>query len=183
VDDWSKCAGKLLTGLNLIIFRDKFTMTLGGGALALACLLSSAGAVAQPTVVALGAYPEGLLWHGGRMLFTEMGADRVSIIDGPMHNPRKREFWHDAGCGPTSIAPFGPSGFLVNCHLGQHVVEVSAAGVTGRRFRLAPGGKRIQDPNASVTDGQGGVFFPTPEPSAPAHRRRDASTICQPRVR
>jgi sugar lactone lactonase YvrE len=158
-DDWSEFAGKLLISLNLIIVRDKLTMALGGGALALACLLSSAGAVAQPTVVALGAYPEGLLWHGGRMLFTEMGADRVSIIDGPMHNPRKREFWHDAGCGPTSIAPFGPSGFLVNCHLGQHVVEVSAAGVTGRRFRLAPGGKRIQDPNASVTDGQGGVFF------------------------
>ncbi len=118
---------------------------------ALACL----PARAEPVAVASGAYPEGLLWHDGRMLFTEMGADRVSIIE----NGGTREFWRDAGCGPTSIAPFGPAGFLVNCHLGKHVVEVSAAGVTGRRFRVAGNGNAIQDPNASVSDGQGGVYF------------------------
>ncbi len=125
------------------------------GALAAVCMLSCARAHAEPAVVASGAYPEGLLWHGGRMLFAEMGADRVSIIE----NTGTREFWRDAGCGPTSIAPFGLSGFLVNCHLGRHVVEVSAGGATGRRFRAAPNGERIQDPNASVSDGQGGVFF------------------------
>ena len=112
-------------------------------------------ASAEPVAVASGAYPEGLLWHDGRMLFTEMGADRVSIIE----NGSTREFWRDAGCGPTSIAPFGPAGFLVNCHLGKHVVEVLAAGVTGRRFRSAGNGNTIQDPNASVSDGQGGVYF------------------------
>ena len=120
--------------------------------LLLAALAS--GAQAQ-TVVASGAYPEGLLWHGGRMYFTEMGADRVSIIEGGT----TREFWRDAGCGPTAISPFGPSGFLVNCHLGKHVVEVSVAGVAGRRFRDAPGGRKIGDPNASASDGQGGVYF------------------------
>ena len=30
-------------------------------------------------VVASGAYPEGLLWHGGKLYFTEMGADRVTV--------------------------------------------------------------------------------------------------------
>ena len=100
------------------------------GVLTVACILSGARAYAEPAVVASGAYPEGLLWHGGRMLFTEMGADRVSIIE----HTGAREFWRDAGCGPTSIAPFGSSGFLVNCHLGRHVVEVSIEGVTGRRF-------------------------------------------------
>jgi gluconolactonase len=110
-------------------------------------------AQAEPVVVASGAYPEGLLWHQGRMLFAEMGADRVSVIG----NGTTREFWHDTGCGPTSIAPFG-AGFLVNCHLGKHVVEVSAAGATGRRFRVA-NGTPIQDPNASASDGQGGVYF------------------------
>jgi len=112
-------------------------------------------AYAEPAVVASGAYPEGLLWHGGRMYFTEMGADRVSIIE----SGTTREFWRDPGCGPTAISPFGPGGFLVNCHLGKHVVEVSAAGVAGRRFRNAPGGKAVGDPNASTGDGQGGVYF------------------------
>lgn len=124
-------------------------------ALAAACTFPPARAQTEPTVVASGAYPEGLLWHGGRMFFAEMGADRVTIIE----NDGTREFWRDAGCGPTAIAPFGPSGFLVNCHLGRQVVEVSADGATGRRFPDAPGGERLQNPNASASDGQGGVFF------------------------
>ena len=133
----------------------KMVIALIAGTLAAVCTLSCARAHAEPAVVAAGAYPEGLLWHGGRMLFTEMGADRVSLIG----TTGTREFWRDVGCGPTSISPFGPSGFLVNCHLGKHVVEVSIEGVTGRRFRTAPNGERIQDPNASVSDGHGGVFF------------------------
>jgi sugar lactone lactonase YvrE len=106
-------------------------------------------------VVASGAYPEGLLWHGGRMYFAEMGADRISVIE----NGSSKEFWRDQRCGPTSIAPFGTAGFLVNCHLGRQVVEVSAQGATGRRFRNAPGNRQVQSPNASAGDGQGGVFF------------------------
>jgi sugar lactone lactonase YvrE len=129
-------------------------MSLRRSLLALALAAWPTTARVEPIVVAAGAYPEGLLWHGGRMFFTEMGADRVSIIE----NNATREFWRDPGCGPTSIAPFGPSGFLINCHLGKHVVEVSAEGTTGRRFRNA-NGVPIQDPNASVSDGQGGVFF------------------------
>jgi sugar lactone lactonase YvrE len=126
-----------------------------GRTLAFAALLLSGTAAAEPAVVASGSYPEGLLWHGGRMYFTEMGADQVTLIE----NGATRPFWRDPGCGPTSIAPFGPAGFLINCHLGKMVVEVSASGVTGRRFRSAAAGAPIQDPNASVGDGEGGVFF------------------------
>jgi sugar lactone lactonase YvrE len=126
-----------------------------GRTLAFAALLLSGTAAAEPAVVASGSYPEGLLWHGGRMYFTEMGADQVTLIE----NGAIRPFWRDPGCGPTSIAPFGPAGFLINCHLGKMVVEVSASGVTGRRFRSAAAGAPIQDPNASVGDGEGGVFF------------------------
>jgi len=124
--------------------------------LAALMLVYTATAVqAEPVTVASGAYPEGLLWHGGRMLFAEMGADRISIIE----NGATREFWSDPGCGPTAISPFGPSGFLVNCHLGRHVVEVSADGVAGRRFRNATPDQPITSPNASTSDGQGGVYF------------------------
>jgi sugar lactone lactonase YvrE len=121
----------------------------------LALLLVAGQAQAEPAVVASGAYPEGLLWHAGRMYFAEMGADRINVIEGG----RAREFWRAAGCGPTSIAPFGPAGYLVNCHLGREAVEISAAGATGRRFRTAPDGTPLQSPNASAGDGQGGAFF------------------------
>jgi sugar lactone lactonase YvrE len=121
-------------------------------------MLAAQSAAAEPVVVASGAYPEGLLWHGGRMYFAEMGADRVSVIE----NGGVREFWRDPRCGPTSIAAFGSSGFLVNCHLGREVVEVTAEGATGRRFRDSPTGTQLQNPNASTGDGQGGVFFSDP---------------------
>ena len=35
---------------------------------------------AEPSVVASGAYPEGLLWQAGRLFFTQMGADRVIAV-------------------------------------------------------------------------------------------------------
>jgi gluconolactonase len=138
--------------------------------LVLALLLAIGGARAEPAVVASGFYPEGLLWHGGRMMFTEMGADQVSIIEGGA----KRAFWRESGCGPTSIAPFGAAGFLVNCHLGREMVEVSASGATGRHFRADAKGTPLQDPNASAGDGQGGVFFTDSgifHPQAPASGR------------
>jgi sugar lactone lactonase YvrE len=117
--------------------------------------LSAGVAQAQPAVVASGAYPEGLLWHGGRLYYAEMGADRVSVIEG---GGPPRQFWRADGCGPTAISPFGAKGFLVNCHLGHELVEVSAAGATVRRLNALPNGERLLHPNASTSDGQGGVF-------------------------
>jgi sugar lactone lactonase YvrE len=105
--------------------------------------------------VASGSYPEGLLWHGGRLYFTEMGTDQVTIVE----SNGTREFWRGKGCGPTQIVPFGPAGFVVNCHLGRALIEVSAAGATGRRFSQAPNGERLQNPNAAASDGQGGAYF------------------------
>ena len=123
--------------------------------LLLLLLLLGLPAQAEPTVVASGAYPEGLMWHDGRIYFTEMGADRVSIIE----NGSTREFWRMPGCGPTQIVRFGPTGFVVDCHLGRAMVEVSAAGVTGRKFSTNRDGQPLQDPNAAVSDGQDGAYF------------------------
>lgn len=123
--------------------------------LALALLLLAAGARAEPTVVASGAYPEGLMWHDGRIYFTEMGADRVSVIE----SGATREFWRLPGCGPTQIVRFGASGFVVDCHFGRAMVEVSATGVTGRRFATNQDGRPLQNPNAAVSDGAGGAYF------------------------
>ena len=123
-------------------------------ALALALLALALPTHAEPVVVASGAYPAGLMWHDGRIYFTEMGADRVTIIE----NGGTREFWRLPGCGPTQIVRFG-TGFVVDCHLGRAMVEVSAAGVTGRKFSTNKDGQPLQDPNAAVSDGEGGAYF------------------------
>lgn len=141
-----------------------------GLTLLLVLLAAAPAAAAEPAVVASGSYPEGMLWHGNQMYFTEMGADRVSIIE----NGGTRAFWRLPGCGPTQIVPFGASGFVVNCHLGRAMVEVSAAGVTGRRFATSPDGRQLQDPNAAASDGQGGAYFSDSglfDPQAPSTGR------------
>ena len=71
---------------------------------ALALGVMACAAQAEPAVVASGSYPEGLLWRGGKLYFTEMGADRVSVIE----NGESKPFWTLQGCGPTQIVPFGP---------------------------------------------------------------------------
>ena len=106
--------------------------------LALTLGLLAGPALAEPAVIASGAYPEGLMWHDGRIFFTEMGADRVSVIE----NGSTRAFWQLQGCGPTQIVRFGPTGFVVDCHLGRAMIEVSAEGVTGRIFATNPAGQR-----------------------------------------
>src|ERR1700754_158356 len=118
-------------------------MKVSGVAVALALLVTSAQA--DPAVIASAAYPEGLLWHGGKLYVTEMGADRVSVIE---EGGTTKQFWQMPGCGPTQIVPFGPNGFIVDCHLGRAMVEITANGTTGRRFDKAPNGTPLQDPNA-----------------------------------
>ena len=70
-------------------------------ALALALLVLALPARAEPVVVASGAYPEGLMWHDGRIYFTEMGADRVTIIE----NGGTREFWRLPGPRSYGLEP------------------------------------------------------------------------------
>ncbi len=59
-------------------------------AAAIALALLATAAQADPVVIASAAYPEGLLWHGGKLYVTEMGADRVSIIE---EGGKTRQFW------------------------------------------------------------------------------------------
>jgi gluconolactonase len=54
------------------------------------------------------------------------------------------------------------------------MVEVSASGVTGRKFAASRDGVPLQDPNASVSDGQGGAYFSDSgifDPQAPSTGR------------
>lgn len=102
-------------------------------------------------------YPEGPLWHEGKLYIAEMGADAVYVHE----NGRKRVYWRNAGCGPTSVAPYG-DGLLILCHLGRAVVAVNSGGVETRRWNTDDSGVRLRDPNDSSADGRGGVYFSDP---------------------
>ncbi len=100
-------------------------------------------------------YPEGALWQGQRLYFTEMGRDRVAYWDGTT----TKVFWEQEGCGPTAIAPFGKTDFLILCHLGAELVVTDKDGRTLQTYDRDDAGERLRDPNDATSDGAGGAFF------------------------
>ncbi|MBO0763964.1 MAG: fused MFS/spermidine synthase [Hyphomicrobiaceae bacterium] len=100
-------------------------------------------------------YPEGPLWVGERLLYTEMGASKVV----EWKAGQRRDFWQEPGCGPTAISAFRDSQFIVLCHLGGKLVHLDASGRKIGEFKSAADGEVLRDPNDCHTDGRGGVFF------------------------
>ena len=69
-----------------------------------ACALGApapADAEERPHDAWAASYPEGPLWIGERLLYAEMGTHKVV----EWKAGQRRDFWHEAGCGPT-----GPGG-------------------------------------------------------------------------
>jgi gluconolactonase len=102
-------------------------------------------------------YPEGPLWKGDTLFYTEMRADRVSRL-GP-HG--KETFWSRRGCGPTSLAHYG-GGTLVLCHIGKSLVALGPDAKVKRIWSRDASGQEFQDPNDSYADKKGGVYFSDP---------------------
>ena len=114
---------------------------------------------AQPRATVIAAsYPEGPLSQGRKLFYAEMGADRVSVVEGGQPRP----FFVQRGCGPTAIAPHGDDGYLVLCHIGRRAVAVSTDGAETRRWVADADGSALMDPNDASADGRDGVYLSDP---------------------
>jgi sugar lactone lactonase YvrE len=100
-------------------------------------------------------YPEGPLWVGERLLYAEMGADKVV----EWRAGQRRDFWAEPGCGPTAISLFRDAQFIVLCHLSGRLVHLDATGRKIGTYVAASDGEYLRNPNDGHTDGKGGVFF------------------------
>lgn len=100
-------------------------------------------------------YPEGPLGSGDMLYYAEMPENRVVRWDGGT----SEIFWSRDGCGPTSIAPYGSGGFVILCHYEDVLVHVNKSGRVLNVFRRDEDGKSFKNPNDSVSDGRGGVYF------------------------
>jgi sugar lactone lactonase YvrE len=103
----------------------------------------------------VASYPEGPLWVGERLLYAEMGADKIV----EWRTGQRRDFWHEPGCGPTAISSFRDAQFIVLCHLSGRLVHLDAAGRKIGAYVAASDGELLRNPNDGHTDGRGGVFF------------------------
>lgn len=124
--------------------------------LALFALAACAGTLARAQAIP-ALYPEGPLYQGDSLYYAEMGGDRVQVVE----HGAPRVFFTQRGCGPTALAPYG-EGFLVLCHLGRRVVEISRDGRAVRSWEQDHEGHTLRDPNDAFADGHGGVYFSDP---------------------
>ena len=99
-------------------------------------------------------FPEGPVWHEGRLYYVEYGGHTVKTWDGLTIT----EFWKSDGCGPSAVAPFG-DGFLVACYDAGTMVRISAGGKTVQTIDKDDSGGSFLGPNDIAPDGKGGAYF------------------------
>lgn len=129
-------------------------------AAALAVLATLAAAwptAAADTVVVnpAAAYPEGPTLVGETVYYAEMGADRVLRWDGSAN----AEVWSREGCSPTSVARGRGDSLVVLCHSEGALLRITPDGQTLDRISRDAAGHGFVNPNASVNDARGGIYF------------------------
>jgi gluconolactonase len=127
--------------------------------IAMALLLGACGAGAavagEPKVIdAQARFPEGPVWHEGRLYYAEYGGHTVKTWDGA----QVAEFWQSEGCGPSAVAPFA-DGFLVTCYDAGTMVRLSREGKTVATIDKDERGAALIGPNDIAPDGKGGAYF------------------------
>lgn len=154
--------GIALAAVALLLYVSKRGLEKGLGAKAMAgfflciCILAGSASAAGPERSGWDAsYPEGPIWVGERLLYTEMPLHRVvEWKDG-----QRRDFWSEPGCGPTAIAQFRYSQFIVLCHFQGKLVHLDKDGRKVGEFVTSSSGEALRNPNDCHIDGRGGVFF------------------------
>jgi gluconolactonase len=127
-----------------------------------ACFLAlvATSAVAEVSVVDRDAhYPEGPLWHDGKLLYVEYSAGAIKRWDSKSWNGAGiTVIWHEDGCGPSGLIAHGRN-LLVACYDANYLAEIDASGQKVRALRTDSNGKVFAGPNDFAADDQGGIYF------------------------
>jgi gluconolactonase len=123
--------------------------------LAAVLLLAGAPASSAPVVIDPAAhYPEGPLWHDGKLFFVEYALSNIKVWDGK----QATVFWHKDHCGANSLIPFNGH-LMVACYDDNSLVELDAGGHQVREIRKDSAGKPFAGPNDFASDAHGGLYF------------------------
>jgi len=99
-------------------------------------------------------YPEGPLWHDGKLLYVEYSDGNIKSWDGNTSHI----VWHEEGCGPSGLIARGGH-LLVACYDANYLAEIDLSGQQVRRLRTDSNGRTFTGPNDFAADGRGGIYF------------------------
>lgn len=110
-------------------------------------------------------FPEGPIWHHGKLYYVEYDRNSVTTWDG-----RKNSiFWSKKGCGPSAVIPTSRGEFLVTCYDNGSIGRISADGTDLPPYTHDKDGNTFHGPNDFAPDRRGGIYFTcsgTPEAMA-----------------
>ena len=124
-----------------------------------------AGAQDVSVINPKAAFPEGPVWHDGKLFYVEYGGQTVMTWDGK----ENKQFWKMDGCGPSAVIPDGKGGFLVTCYDSGKIARISKAGETAELYDKDAAGNGFLGPNDFCPGPAGGFYFTASGPweSAP----------------
>ena len=100
-------------------------------------------------------WPEGPVWHDGKLYYVEYGRNVVDVWDGRTNKP----FWSQSGCGQSAVvvAPHGE--FLTTCYDSGVIGRFAAQGRTLSPYTMDKDGHAFVSPSDFAPDGRGGIYF------------------------
>jgi gluconolactonase len=100
-------------------------------------------------------YPEGPVWHDGKLYYVEYGRDAVTVWDGRTN----QRFWSQPGCGQSAVIDTSRGDFLTTCFDSGTIGRFDGTGKTLAPYAHDQDGNRFLGPNDFAPDGTGGIYF------------------------
>jgi sugar lactone lactonase YvrE len=116
---------------------------------------STGGAAGVVTLNGDAYFPEGPIWHGGKLYYVEYGRNAVMTWDGH----KNAVFSAEKGCGQSAVAPFGRDEFLTTCYDNGSIGRMAADGTVLPAYTHDKEGNGFLGPNDLAPDTHGGVYF------------------------
>lgn len=120
-------------------------------------------AAAMPVQAAGGAtvlnddvhFPEGPIWHAGKLYYVEYDRNTVTVWDGKSN----RIFATQKGCGPSAVLVTRQGEFLTTCYDNNSIGRLSAEGRELPAYDHDREGNGFVGPNDFAPDKLGGIYF------------------------
>jgi len=126
--------------------------------MALCCVLGTRAAGGTAGLEVLNAdasWPEGPVWHDGKLYYVEYGRSAVMVWDGRTN----RRFWSQPGCGQSAVIATSRGDFLTTCYDNGTIGRFDARGRTLTPYTHDKDGNTFSGPNDFAPDGAGGIYF------------------------
>jgi gluconolactonase len=102
-------------------------------------------------------FPEGPIWHNGKLYYVEYDRNTVTTWDGK----KNAIFWSQKGCGPSAVINTVRGDFIATCYDSNTIGRMSADGKDLPAYTHDKDGNTFLGPNDFAPDGRGGMYFTT----------------------